>query len=90
VTRDRSRCLGCLHVDRLEDTGFHDADSGDPLEEHLAYDRRRYLGSSEFSRGSSYSEVRAIGHGRVDIVCIFPTHRFRPPASRSASSSRST
>lgn len=41
----------------------------------MAYDMRRYLGSSEFNRGSLYSEVRAIGHGRLDIVCIFPTDR---------------
>ena len=56
MTRHRFSVSRLLEVDRLEDTGvFHDADSGDPLEEHLAYDTRRYLGSSEFSRGSFYS-----------------------------------
>lgn len=70
----------CLDTDRIEDAGvdylFHDVNTADPLEEQLAYDMRRFLASSEFSRGSFYSEVRAVGHGRVDVLCIFATHRF--------------
>jgi hypothetical protein len=70
----------CLNADRMEDTGleylFHDINGDDPLEDALAHDFRRYLDSSELRRGSFYSELRALGHGRVDVICIFPTHRF--------------
>lgn len=69
-----------LNVDRIEDSGldylFDAADEDDPLEEDLAQDLRRFLASAELNRGSFMSEVRAIAHGRVDVLMIFPTHRF--------------
>lgn len=69
-----------LNADRVEDSGldylFEVADEKDPLEEDLARDMRRFLASSELSRGSFFSEVRAVAHGRVDVLMIFPTHQF--------------